>query len=90
MKIRNNFNIREIAGVTVLVPSSVMGKAGVNTVSINATGLWLLKALVQKENFSVEDAVALMCGEYGIDRDTALGDINSLLGALRQCGFLDE
>lgn len=45
MKIRNNYNIREIAGVTVLVPSSVVGKSGVNTASLNATGLWLLKAI---------------------------------------------
>lgn len=89
MKIRNNYNIREIAGVTVLVPSSVVGKSGVNTASLNATGLWLLKAL-EGRDFTVDDAVALMCGEYGIDRNMAVNDVNALLGALRQCGFLDE
>lgn len=89
MKVRNNYNTRKIAGVTVLVPSSVAGKINVNTASLNATGLWLLKSLEGKD-FTIEEAVDLMCGEYGIDRDTALGDVNALLGALRQCGFLDE
>ena len=90
MKIRNNYNIREIAGVTVLVPSSVVGKSGVKTASLNATGLWLMKALEGKTDFTVDDAVDLMCGEYGIDRNMAVNDVNALLGALRQCGFLDE
>lgn len=90
MKIRSNYNIREIAGVTVLVPSSVAGKADVKTASLNATGLWLLKALEGKTDFTVDDAVDLMCGEYGIGRDMAVNDVNALLGALRQCGFLDE
>lgn len=89
MKVRNNYNTRKIAGVTVLVPSSVMGKVNVNTARLNATGLWLLKSLEGKD-FTIKEAVDLMCGEYGIDRDTALGDVNTLLGALRQCGFLDE
>ena len=89
MKVRNNYNTRKIAGVTVLVPSSVAGKVNVNTARLNATGLWLLKSLEGKD-FTIEEAVDLMCGEYGIDRDTALGDVNTLLGALRQCGFLDE
>ena len=89
MKIGNNYNIREIAGVTVLVPSSVAGKADVKTASLNATGLWLLKTLEGKD-FTVDDAVDLMCAEYGIDRDMAVNDVNALIGALRQCGFLDE
>lgn len=89
MKIRNNYNIREIAGVTVLVPSSVAGKSDIKTASLNATGLWLLKTLEGKD-FTVDDAVDLMCAEYGIDRDMAVNDVNALIGALRQCGFLDE
>lgn len=75
--------------MTVLVPSSVVGKESVNIASLDATGLWMLKAL-EGMDFITDDAVAILCGEYGIDRDTALGDVNALLGALRQCGFLDE
>lgn len=89
MRIRKYYDIRKIAGVTVLVPSSVARKANVNIVSINATGLWLLKTLEERE-FTTDEAVELMCREYGIDRDAALGDVDTLLGVLRQCEYLDE
>lgn len=89
MKVRNNFTIREIAGATILMPSSVAGKAEVSTVNINGTGLWLLHSLEGRE-FSADDAVQLLCDRYDITRETAARDAGTLLDALRKCGFLDE
>ncbi|MBQ0025616.1 MAG: PqqD family protein [Bacteroidales bacterium] len=89
MKLKDNYTIREIAGTAVMMPSSVAGKEDVSTASLNSSGLWLLHALEGRE-FTFEDAVALMCEEYDIDSDMASRDVSNLLGALKECGFIDE
>lgn len=72
---------RKAAGETVLLNLDNEEYYGLDGVG---TRLWELI----ETGTTFEAAVATLLGEYDVDRDTLVGDLNELLADLRRCGLV--
>ena len=75
MRLNSNLILRQVGGEYMIVNpfSETMDMAQVY--SLNETAAWLWKQLENKE-FTVDEAGALLCNEYEVNKDTARNDAN--------------
>lgn len=88
MKTSPNFELREVAGVNVLlaVGSNVDFS---KLASLNETATFLWKEL-QNTDFEIEDMVDLIRREYDVPADVALADCKELLNKWLEHGIVIE
>lgn len=88
MKLSEELRIREVGGRNIVYGSrSSDGRQQVICLS-NST-VWLLEQLSGKE-FTLEEAVSLVCSRYNVDMDTARQDISSVLDIFCANGLLQK
>ncbi len=87
MKILQGLKIREMAGEHVVILQGRYGADMTRVITLNDSACVLLNELQNKE-FEVEDAAALLVGQYGIDVDTARHDAAAWVEKLRSAGLI--
>ena len=85
MKFSEEFRIREVGGKNIVYGSKDAG--GQQVICLNNSTTWLLEQLSGKD-FSLEEAVSLVCSRYDVDTDNARQDILSVLDVLCANGLL--
>ena len=85
MQIKKGFVIRSVGGENVVVPVGEMAKAFHGMINLNSTGAFLWKFF--SEEHTVEEAVAVMQAEYGIDEATATQDVQAFVNDIVKRGF---
>lgn len=85
MKFSEEFRIREVGGKNIVYGSKSAG--GQQVICLNNSTTWLLEQLSGKD-FSLEEAVSLVCSRYDVDTDNARQDILSVLDVLCANGLL--
>ena len=88
MQIKENLEIRHIAGENVLIMQGRIGLDMTKVVSFNATAEWLWQSLSGK-SFSLEDVTRLLVERYEIDVETAEADAKKWIEKLKQCNALE-
>ena len=86
MKIKDGYILREVAGNSVVV---AVGKAALDfngLITLNSTGVFLWKMLVQ--GAAKEALLAAILGEYEIDEATAKTDIAEFIEKLKGADLL--
>lgn len=81
MKLKNNFELRNICGENVLVPC---GKDGINLdciIHLNETGAFLWSE-AQKGEFDVDSLVDTLLNEYEVSRSVAQNDVRDFVSKL--------
>jgi hypothetical protein len=73
MKIKDDLNIREIAGERIAIRQGVTDVDLTQVISFNTTAEWLYLQLSGKE-FEEADVVRLLVDRFSIDEATALTD----------------
>jgi hypothetical protein len=88
MKIKSGFLVREIADTYIVVPvgERVIDFKGIMT--LNNTGYFLWKRLL--EEISYDSLLAALLDEYEVDEATARKDIDEFLQSARESGVLEE
>lgn len=88
MRIKKGFLVREIADSYVVVPvgERVIDFKGIMT--LNETGHFLWKLLL--EDISYEGLLSALLDEYEVDEATARTDIVEFLESARESGVLEE
>ncbi|MDR0422290.1 MAG: PqqD family protein [Proteiniphilum sp.] len=81
MKLKENFNIRQIGDEYMMISDSGSGLDYTRVISLNKTAAFLI-GTVQQKNFRKEDWVDLLIDEYGIDRKQAETDVQALIDKL--------
>jgi len=87
MKIKDNFVLRNVAGVNVVVP---LGQETVNfngMITLNDSGVFLWKKL--SSDISTNELISAMLKEYEIDKETASNDINEFIEKLKSANILE-
>lgn len=87
MKIKSDYVMREVAGTCVVVPT---GKASVDfsgMITLNGTGAFLWKQLV--EDKSEQELLSAILEEYETDEVTAQADISEFLQKLKVAGLFE-
>ena len=89
MRLNSNLILRQVGGEYMIVNpfSETMDMAQVY--SLNETAAWLWKQLENKE-FTVDEAGALLCNEYEVNKDTARNDANELCRQWLETGLAIE
>lgn len=87
MKVNENFVLRQVADTWVILP---VGQAALDfdgMLTLNESGALLWRALEQENDR--EGLVDALTGEYDVDRETALADVDAFLAKLTEAGCLE-
>ena len=87
MTIKNDFELKEIAGSFVVFPVGVAAIDFNGMLTLNETGAFLWNKL--KNGADKEELVDAICAEYSVDSATAGADIDAFLQKLNDIGCLD-
>lgn len=86
MRIKEDFFLKSIAGMQVVVP---VGTENVNfqgMITLNETGAFLWKLL--SEERTEEQLIAALLEEYDVSEETATADISRFVAKLREAELL--
>ena len=84
MKIKEELEIRNIAGEKVLIMQGRFGLDMTKVVSFNATAEWLWNMLRGK-TFFLDDVTRLLTERFHVDAETAETDAKKWIEQLEQC-----
>ena len=88
MKLKQGFEIMEIAGDYMVIPTgSNMASFGGSMV-VNEVSAFLLEAM--KNDISEEELLEKMLNEYAVDRDTAARDLAEVLHTFEDLGLIER
>lgn len=88
MKIKSGYKIRKIAGENVIVSIGALDVNLTRVTSLNPTSVWLWERLAGEE-FSLEDVAGLLCGNYDVEKKTALADARKWIDSLDRAGLIE-
>lgn len=83
MKINHDFTIQKVGGSYIAVPVGETSKQFRGMVKLNETAAFLWKQMETKD-CTEEDLADALVGEYEVDRETALADVQKIVAYFRQ------
>ena len=83
MKLKQNFELREICGEHVVIPCGIENVNFDSIIHLNETGAFLWRQ-AEKGEFSVESLTAALLAEYEVSEDTAKADVAAFVGRLQE------
>lgn len=88
MKFKKGFVLRSIGGENALVGEGVEQIDFNKIIVLNSSAADIWNTLNGRE-FTLEDAVGVLLGDYEVDRETAEKDVKSLFDKLSKAGILE-
>lgn len=87
MRRNENFILRQVADMSVIVPLRAAAEAFPGMISVNETGAFLWELLEQEQTLqSLGDA---LCAAYSVEQEQAEADAAAFLDKLRPVGAVD-
>lgn len=83
MKLKQNFELREICGEHVVIPCGIENVNFDSIIHLNETGAFLWRQ-AEKGEFSVESLTTALLAEYEVGEDTAKADVAAFVGRLQE------
>lgn len=87
MKIKSDYILREVAGTCVAVPTGRASLDFSGMISLNGTGAFLWKQLLEEKN--EQELLFAMLEEYATDEASAEADIKDFIRSLREVEILE-
>ncbi len=87
MRLKEGYVLRTICGETILSPEGLSKVDMSRIISLNETAAFLWKSL-QDKDFTAQDAVDLLTGEYDVDEQTATRDVDALVAKWQEIGLI--
>lgn len=78
MKIKKDFNLREVCGEYIIVAEGKENIDFCNIISMNESSAYLWKQ-VQNKEFDADTLTELLTDEYDVDKETAMKDVKALI-----------
>lgn len=89
MKLNQNYKIRKIATLTVVVNQGTSNINMTRLISLNKSARFLYEALADRE-FVVEDVARLLMERYGLGQEKALEDAQKWIDGVKECGLIED
>lgn len=83
MKLKPNFELREICGENVVIPCGIENVNFDSIIHLNETGAFLWKE-AGKGDFTVESLTAAMLAEYEVAEEVASKDVAAFVAKLHE------
>ena len=84
MKIKEGFEIQNVCGEFIVVPT------GAENVDYSKTAAYLWNGVADKESFTTNDMVQLLLDEYDVEESIALEDCELIVARWREMELLEE
>lgn len=88
MRIKKGFVLREVAGQAMVIATGEASKDFHGMIKLNSTGKLVWQGLTSGQ--SVQEIADTLVNTYGVEHETALADVEALVGQMRDAGFLTE
>lgn len=88
MRIKSEYKVRQIAGENVVILQGRGNFDMTQIITLNDSALLLWNQLNDKD-FSVEDAVAVLCENYEVEELLAKSDAQAWVKRMQECGLIE-
>ncbi len=88
MKIKKDFNLREVCGEYIIVAEGKENIDFCNIISMNESSAYLWKQ-VQNKEFDADTLTELLTDEYDVDKETAMKDVKALIEQWVDAGIVE-
>ena len=88
MKIKKDFNLREVCGEYIIVAEGKENIDFCNIISMNESSAYLWKQ-VQNKEFDADTLTELRTAEYDVDKETAMQDVKALIKQWVDAGIVE-
>ena len=90
MKIKEGFEIQNVCGEHIIVPTGAENVDYSKIISLNETAAYLWNGVAGKESFTTDDMVQLLLEEYDVEESIALEDCELIVARWREMELLEE
>ena len=90
MKIKEGFEIQNVCGEYIVVPTGAENVDYSKIISLNETAAYLWNGVAGKESFTTDDMVQLLLEEYDVEENIALEDRELIVARWREMELLEE
>lgn len=90
MKIKEGFEIQNVCGEYIVVPTGAENVDYSKIISLNETAAYLWNGVAGKESFTTDDMVQLLLEEYDVEENIALEDCELIIARWREMELLEE
>lgn len=88
MKIKNGFELRDVCGENIIIAHGVDNIDFTKVISLNESAAFLWKQVAGLE-FTEEDLVQLLLGEYEVEEAQAVEDVTTLVSSWKREGLVE-
>lgn len=88
MKIKKDFNLREVCGEYIIVAEGKENIDFCNIISMNESSAYLWKQ-VQNKEFDADTLTELLTDEYDVGKETAMKDVKALIEQWVDAGIVE-
>ena len=89
MRIKNGFVLREVCGEQVIMGEGIGALDFGKLLCLNETAAFLWSAAVKQGDFTVDSLTEALCGEYEVERDRALSDVQAIVESWQKVNVLE-
>lgn len=86
MHFKEDFVLRKVCGLNVVMPTGVNVKDFGGALNLNDTAAMIFEQL--QSGKTVEEAAAALVAEYDVTREAALADVQKTIDSLREAGVV--
>ena len=90
MKLKKGFEIQNVCGEHIIVPTGIENVDYSKIISLNETAAYLWENVSGKESFTVEDLVQLLLNEYDVEESIAREDSQAIIECWNEMELIEE
>ena len=90
MKIKDGFEIQNVCGEHIVVPTGADNVDYSKIISLNETAAFLWINVAEKESFTIDDMTQLLLAEYEVEEDIAREDCISIVERWKEMELIKE
>jgi hypothetical protein len=90
MKIKEGFEIQNVCGEHIIVPTGAENVDYSKIISLNETAAYLWENIAPKESFTIDDMTQLLLAEYEVEEDIAREDCVSIVECWKEMELIEE
>ena len=90
MKLKKGFEIQNVCGEHIIVPTGVENVDYSKIISLNETTAYLWENISSKESFTIDDLVQLLLNEYDVEESIAREDSQAIIECWNEMELIEE
>lgn len=89
MKVKTGFELQNVCGEYLLIPTGIENVDFSNVININATTAYLWEKVAAMEQFDIDTLVELLMQEYEVSEDVAREDCTMIAQRMKDIGLIE-